>query len=29
MLVEMAEGQSAEMDRAFKETVTEDGEVVG
>ena len=28
MLVEVAEGQSAEMDRAFKETVTEDGEVV-
>lgn len=29
MLVEVAEGQSAEMDRAFKETITEDGEVVG
>ena len=29
MLVEVAEGQSAEMDRAFKETVTEDGEVLG
>ena len=28
MLVEMAEGQSAEMDREFKETITEDGEVV-
>lgn len=27
MLVEAAEGQSAEMDRAFKETITEDGEV--